>query len=172
MSVFLSARGEAALVVSNGNSHFGSHISIPSIFYLRLQSQTFLPLQNATALVGNHHPEELPLHSTQNRGDFEMLQDSLLWLWKRRLQIPSCCSRVFAFGLTYFTLQPTNMTASNVVQGMDGASNCLQKSSLLDKVTGHMSLFTGLGIALDHLKVNFRFNLPRILVKRSLQVLS
>lgn len=107
MSVFLSARGEAALVVSNGNSHFGSHISIPSIFYLRLQSQTFLPLQNATALVGNHHPEELPLHSTQNRGDFEMLQDSLLWLWKRRLQIPSCCSRVFAFGLTYFTLQPT-----------------------------------------------------------------
>lgn len=107
MSVFLSARGEAALVVSNGNSHFGSHISIPSIFYLRLQSQTFLPLQNATALASNHHPEELPLHSTQNRGDFEMLQDSLLWLWKRRLQIPSCCSRVFAFGLTYFTLQPT-----------------------------------------------------------------
>lgn len=37
--------------------------------------------------------------------DFEMVQDSLAGNEKRRLQIPSFYSRVFAFGLTYFTLQ-------------------------------------------------------------------
>lgn len=67
---FCPWRGVAVLlpalrVFANGNSHFGSHISIPSIFYLRLHSQTFfLPgvvwLQNAPFYLMLLHRRQAP----------------------------------------------------------------------------------------------------------------